>query len=56
MLRSNVVLPEPLGPIIATTSPGLYLEVDTVQHRLTVEFFTVFLTSMALILVLSHGD
>lgn len=22
MLRSNVVLPEPLGPIIATTSPG----------------------------------
>jgi hypothetical protein len=32
---SSVLLPEPLGPISATKSPALHVEVDAQQHGMS---------------------
>ena len=37
MQRSSVLLPEPLLPMMAITSPRLDLEVDALQHLVRAE-------------------
>ena len=55
MLRSSVVFPGTAGTDDRHHFTLFNLKVDTVEHRLTMEFFHQVLTSIALILDLAPG-